>query len=77
MTLFVTDTNGCVGADKAHFKFEGLDLDNFALFVSQWLRNDCKDLAGDDSDWCFNSDLSRDAAVNYIDYAKYARYGLI
>jgi hypothetical protein len=42
------------------------DLD---FFASHWLDTDCNDVAGDETDWCYGTDIDSDSNVNGYDYA--------
>ncbi|MCK4886670.1 MAG: C10 family peptidase, partial [Planctomycetes bacterium] len=52
------------------------DMVDLELFVSHWLDTDCSDSAGDESDWCFGTDLDKSTVVDFSDYATLSLYWL-
>ena len=52
------------------------DMVDLELFVSHWLDTDCSDSAGDESDWCFGTDLDKSTVVDFSDYARLTVYWL-
>jgi lysyl endopeptidase len=65
------DPNG-IGAMSLDGKDPGMDLADFAFFRSHWLQTDCNDIAGDETDWCFGTDLTKDNSVDLWDLADFA-----
>jgi len=51
-------------------KDPGMDMDDLEFFAPHWLQADCNDLAGDETDWCFGTDLTRDHKVDLEDFAE-------
>jgi len=51
-------------------KEPGMDMDDLEFFAPHWLQADCNDLAGDETDWCFGTDLTRDHKVDLEDFAE-------
>jgi len=52
------------------------DVVDLQLFVSHWLDTDCSDSAGDESDWCFGTDVDKSTVVDFSDYAMLSLYWL-
>jgi len=50
----------------------GMNLDDLKFFGLQWLRNSCNDFAGDETDWCFGTDFTRDHRVDLEDFVEFA-----
>ena len=46
-----------------------VDSDDLAFFASYWLYTGCNDSGGNESDWCFGTDLTTSGEVDYIDFA--------
>jgi hypothetical protein len=65
------DPNG-IGSTSLDGKDPGMDLADFAFFAPHWLEVDCNDIAGDETDWCFGTDLTRDHIVDLWDLADLA-----
>jgi len=53
-------------------KNPGMDMDDLEFFVPHWLEVDCNDVVGDETDWCFGTDLTRDHRVDLEDFAEVA-----
>ena len=49
-----------------------IDWDDIQFFCSHWLETGCSDLAGDQTDWCYATDINHDQTVNYYDFAEFA-----
>lgn len=49
-----------------------VDYGDLHFFASYWMRADCDDSAGDETDWCYGVDLDRNSKVNFLDYAALA-----
>ena len=52
----------------------GVDLKDLNFFASFWLQLNCDVLAGDESDWCFGTDLDMNGGVDLRDFAILAWY---
>lgn len=46
-----------------------VDSDDLAFFTFRWLNTGCNDLGGNESDWCFGTDLTKSGEVDYMDFA--------
>jgi subtilisin family serine protease len=46
-----------------------VDTNDLDFFISYWLETDCNDLAGNESDWCFGTDLNKLGSVDFLDFA--------
>ena len=53
-------------------KNPGMDMDDLEFFAPHWLEVDCNDIAGDETNWCFGTDLTRDHRVDLEDFAEVA-----
>ncbi len=53
-------------------KDPGTDMDDLEFFAPHWLEVDCNDVVGDETDWCFGTDLTRDHRVDLEDFAEVA-----
>jgi len=49
-----------------------VDSNDLAHFVWRWLHIDCNDIAGDESDWCYGADITKNSKVDFYDYVKLA-----
>lgn len=54
-----------------------VDLGDIGSFASHWLDTGCDDAAGDESDWCFGTDINEDGSVDFYDYADLAMRWLV
>ena len=45
-----------------------VELVDLEFFLSHWLESGCNDAAGDESDWCFGTDINKDNQVDLGDY---------
>jgi subtilisin family serine protease len=46
-----------------------VDTNDLEFFIYYWLGTDCNNLAGDESDWCFGTDLNKLGSVDFFDFA--------
>jgi hypothetical protein len=53
-------------------KEPGADIDDLKFFTPHWLQADCNDIAGDETNWCYGTDLNRDNRVDFEDFADLA-----
>jgi len=53
-------------------KNPGMDMDDLEFFAPHWLQTDCNDFAGDQTDWCYGTDRTKDYSVNLEDFAEVA-----
>ena len=49
-----------------------VDWDDLNFFVSHWLDTDCNDAAGDETNWCYGTDIDHDSNVGFCDFAMLA-----
>jgi len=49
-----------------------VDFLDLSFFISHWLAMGCDDSAGDESDWCFGTDLDKSGKVDFREFAKLA-----
>ncbi len=49
-----------------------VDWTDLALFASHWLDTDCNDIAGDETDWCYGTDIDQDSNTVFHDFAMMA-----
>ncbi|RKY11790.1 MAG: hypothetical protein DRP65_03250 [Planctomycetota bacterium] len=65
------DPNGISGT-SLDGKEPGTDMDDLEFFSKHWLENNCNDIAGDETNWCFGTDLTRNGRVDLADFADVA-----
>jgi len=65
------DPNG-IGAMSLDGRDPGRDLADFAFFRSHWLEASCDDSAGDETNWCYGCDFTRNGSVGLEDVAFFA-----
>jgi len=65
------DPNGISGL-SLDGKEPGMDMDDLEFFAPHWLENDCNDIAGDETNWCFGTDLTKNGRVDLADFADIA-----
>ena len=53
-----------------------VDWDDLNFFVFHWLDTDCNDAAGNETDWCYGTDIDQDSNVGFCDFAMLANYWL-
>lgn len=53
-----------------------VNFDDLDFLTSHWLDTGCNDSSGDESDWCYGSDISMDGNVNFCDFSILADYWL-
>ena len=53
-------------------KEPGMDMDDLVFFAPHWLESDCNDIAGDETNWCFGTDLTKNGRVDWADFAEVA-----
>jgi lysyl endopeptidase len=58
-----------IGAMSLDGRDPGRDLADFAFFRSHWLETSCDDSAGDETNWCFGCDFSKNGSVGLEDVA--------
>jgi len=46
-----------------------VDANDLEHFVFHWLYIDCNDTAGDESDWCYGADITKNSKVDFYDFA--------
>jgi len=51
---------------------DDVDFLDLAFFISHWLAMGCDGSAGDDSDWCFGTDLDKSGKVDFREFAALA-----
>ena len=64
------DPNG-IGAMSLDGRDSGRDIDDLVFFAPHWLETDCNDIAGDETDWCFGTDFTKDHRVDLWDFADF------
>jgi hypothetical protein len=45
-----------------------VDWADLALFTLHWLDTDCNDIAGDETDWCYGTDIDQDGNTVFHDF---------
>jgi hypothetical protein len=62
------DPNG-IGAMSLDGKNPGMDLADLEFFASHWLETSCDDITGDETDWCYGCDFTKNGSVGLEDVA--------
>jgi lysyl endopeptidase len=65
------DPNG-IGAMSLDGKYPGMDMEDLEFFAPHWLETDCNDLAGDETNWCYGCDFTRNGSVCLEDVVFFA-----